>query len=1213
MAGTGAASATPEGAAQPGAAQPGAATTATAEPQGAAQGPAAPAAAEAEAPAPESDPRFKGVIKRLERTARKEKAHEPAPRKVTAARAAVKPPANDRSSRAQANQVEVMDQVMDKQEPPAIKQKKDDFLSLLRAEMARIAPRNLDDARNFKKQGKAGQLKATLTGQVQQQKASSTRDIRAATETTPDPDSVEAKQVTPLPAEAAEKPPGNLRSKDVLPLPKAEAEISVEANQQQAEQLMAENDIDEEQLERANEPQFSEALEAKHELAEHADQVPATYRGEEQAYLKSARGAVVAEEQAAKREMRGSRAGSKTDVRSRQETAREKEERERKQVADKIQGMYNATRQKVEGKLNALDGEVNDLFDRGEKAAREQFETYVDREVSAYKRRRYSGVRGKARWVRDLFADLPDEVNRYYEQGREQYIKDMDAVLVRIANRVETRLQEARNAISAGKKEIRTYVESLRGNLQTYGQEAQDDISARFDELQESVDSKKRDLARNLAQRYQASRDKLDQRIKELQAQNKGLLSKFVDKIKEIIKILREFKERIMGLLRQAGNVIRKIIKDPIGFLKKLLSAVKQGFNQFRESILTHLKKGLLGWLFGALASAGIEIPSEFSFKAILGLVLQIIGVTKERLRAKVAKLIGARNIERIEKAWSVVSTLVSEGPAGLWKQIQEYVGDLKETIISEAREWVITQIIKQGVLWVISLFNPVSALIRAIQAIYNVVMFFVERINQIMQLVEAVIQSVTRIVAGDIAAAANWIEQAMGRAVPLIISFLARLLGLGGISEKITSIIKKLQHRVDKAIDKALLKIVGKIKGVIGKVKGGAGRAVAKGKQVLGKLLEWWRLKTQFKAADNQTHKVYYEGKSASSELLVATSPIKVENFLKAKRNEAASIKDAGAKQQQLVTIGQAETLNAEIKKKQKDLVKANAESKTAKQSKPLDANQNLYKDLNRLIKKLGNTLKSLFTPDQSDFPPILLPPFSDNVTATGLKAQFVRKTGLPKGTAANAHKGRLGGWDKLVAAKLTSNSAWVKMHLLTEQLGGQATDSNLTPARGPETNTKFYNQMERYAIDAIQDRKTMIWYQVTVSYHSPPNQDYISSISASWGPYTRKNNNWQEGPASKHAFSQSPAPPDFSGATEAVDFNQDGRTRIQSIVGSESFAKIIIAERENGKFLHYGDLKLRLLRREKTLEGRPIEDLDSKIALVKQAVREGKAKFSK
>src|SRR5262249_34311573 len=107
------------------------------------------------------------------------------------------------------------------------------------------------------------------------------------------------------------------------------------------------------------------------------------------------------------------------------------------------------------------------------------------------------------------------------------------------------------------------------------------------------------------------------------------------------------------------------------------------------------------------------------------------------------------------------------------------------------------------------SMFNPVGAIVQAILTIYNTVMFFVERINQIMAFVEAIVSSVYKIATGDIASAANWVEQALARTIPIIIGFLARLVGLGDVSEKIQGFIQKVQGGVDKAIDKAIEKVV--------------------------------------------------------------------------------------------------------------------------------------------------------------------------------------------------------------------------------------------------------------------------------------------------------------------------------------------------------------------------------------------------------------------
>src|SRR5262249_32263664 len=138
---------------------------------------------------------------------------------------------------------------------------------------------------------------------------------------------------------------------------------------------------------------------------------------------------------------------------------------------------------------------------------------------------------------------------------------------------------------------------------------------------------------------------------------------------------------------------------------------------------------------------------------------------------------------------------------------------DLKDVVISAIQDWLIGQIIKAATIKVISLFNPVGAIIQAILMIYNTVMFFIERINQILELVESIINSVDKIARGDIGAAANWVEKSLARTIPVIIAFLARLLGISGITQKIKEIIKKLQDRVDKAVDKVIEKLMAGIK----------------------------------------------------------------------------------------------------------------------------------------------------------------------------------------------------------------------------------------------------------------------------------------------------------------------------------------------------------------------------------------------------------------
>ena len=101
--------------------------------------------------------------------------------------------------------------------------------------------------------------------------------------------------------------------------------------------------------------------------------------------------------------------------------------------------------------------------------------------------------------------------------------------------------------------------------------------------------------------------------------------------------------------------------------------------------------------------------------------------------------------------------------------------------------------------------------------------MFFVERLRQIGQVVAAFIDSIAAIAAGTIGAAANRVEQTMAGLLTLVISFLARIAGLGKVSDAVVGVVKKIRAPIDKALDKVVEWIVTMAKKV-GKLFGGGG-----------------------------------------------------------------------------------------------------------------------------------------------------------------------------------------------------------------------------------------------------------------------------------------------------------------------------------------------------------------------------------------------------
>ncbi|HEV2801609.1 MAG TPA: hypothetical protein VGW12_13980 [Pyrinomonadaceae bacterium] len=754
------------------------------------------------------------MVEDLKRKSAKVKQHPTPQKKAAEAAAAAKGPPNEKAAGAKGKQVDKIKEAKSKKPEP------NSFLSLLRAEIQKVMPKTLDDTQKFMKGGDAGALKSGLKGNVSQQKQAAAGDTAKASKQPPSQAGIPSKQEQPIPAEAAPPNP-DVPGGEAMPAPTPDAEVSMQDSKQDTEAAMADAEVTDTQLKKANDPRFSAVLSAKDSVAKQADAAPGQYRTKEKSTLTAAVAGAKAASRAGAAAMLGVKSKSKSNVLTRQQAAKAKDEAERKKVSDTIEGIYNKAKEQVEAKLAALDEEVNTQFDSGTDAALAAMKAYTEARIDAYKDERYSGVIGKGRWLRDQFKGLPEAANVFYVEGRNLFTRMMDVVIVRVSNLVEKRLAEAKKIVSDGQQQIKTYVDSLPKNLKAVGQAAQKEVAGRFAELERGIEDKKNQLAQSLAQKYKEAGEKADKALKEIQDANKGLVQKFVEKLGEIIKIIMEFKGKLMAVLRKGWEVIKGILADPIGFLGNLIGALKQGFNQFKANIGKWLIKGIIGWLFGALAEAGVTSPADFSLPSILKLVLQILGITYERMRAKAVKILGPTAVGVIEKLVDYIKTLITGGPAALWEQVKGDLANLKEQVLGEIRTMIITEVVKAAVLKIVSMFNPAGAFVQAVLAIYNTVMFVVEQASRIAALVSSVVDSVSAIASGAIGAAANKIEQSLGAAIPIVIGFLARLVGVGGLPKKATATVKKVQAAVDGAIDKVIARATKFVKGFFAKLKG--------------------------------------------------------------------------------------------------------------------------------------------------------------------------------------------------------------------------------------------------------------------------------------------------------------------------------------------------------------------------------------------------------
>ncbi|WP_333395534.1 eCIS core domain-containing protein [Microcoleus sp. N9_A1] len=748
----------------------------------------------------QNDPGFKAVVNSTKSVAAQEKNHPPAGKKSAEAQAAAVSPANELESKAQDKQVQEMNQ----QQPGQFNAGA--FKAALMEKISAATPQTLEEADNFKDQNKLDSVKGDLSSQVGEEKKQAANPIEEKTKEQPDTSGIPPKSVTALPPKQAGKAPSDIGADKAAPKPKSESEVSLQQGSKSIDKQMADADITEQQLAKSNELQFQSALESKKTAQIHANTAPNAYRQQEQGILTQAQVQAQTTAQTQLQGMHGGREQLLTGVAGLQVDTKGQDEQKRSEVANHIQGIYNNTKQKVETFLSQLDGQVNQQFDQGASAAKTEFENYVDQRMKRYKDERYSGFLGPVKWLGDKLFGMPFEVNAFYQEAKNKFLGRMDKTINNIANHVAKTLNAAKSEIAKGKQQITKYVAGLDPSLKQVGQEAVQEIQGKFDELEQSVDSKQHELIDNLAQKYNENLQQIDAQIEQMKEENKGFVQKAIDFVAGVVNTIGELGKMLAQVLARAISVLPQILANPIGFFSNLANGVKQGFQNFMQNIAgQHLAKGLIGWLSGKVASAGVQMPESLDAEGIFTLVTQIMGLTYENVRERATKRLGEEKVSQMESSVEMFIVLKNQGIAGLWQFVQDTVGDLNQKVMEPVKNYIIESVIKAGITWIFSLLTPASAFIKACQAIYELVMFFVERASQVVDLVNAVLDSIVAIANGAIGEAAKKIEDSLVKALPLVIDLLARVLGLGGVSQKVQGMITKVRGPIDKAIDKVI------------------------------------------------------------------------------------------------------------------------------------------------------------------------------------------------------------------------------------------------------------------------------------------------------------------------------------------------------------------------------------------------------------------------
>jgi len=543
--------------------------------------------------------------------------------------------------------------------------------------------------------------------------------------------------------------------------------------------------------------------------------------------------------------------------------------------------------------------------------------------------------------------------------------------------------------------------------------------------------------------------------------------------------VLGDGARTVLRILRKAGDTYRLILRNPLRFAGYLVKAGKEGFDLFYAHLGQHLKKGLTNWLMGSLQGSNLVLPERFDGPGLLSLALQALGLSYSYVRGKVVDRVGEPAVHRLEQAAHLGKTLLTKGLGAAAQEMGGLLSEFTDTALGSLREWVTTTVVGKAVTKLASLLLPAAALLEAVHSTYTTVMFFLERARQLGEVVTAFLDSVATIAAGKTTDAAKKVEGVMSGLVPLIIGFLASLVGLDKLSGAIQNLLKKLRKPVDLLINKL-------VDFVLKMGKKALGAAQQAGQQVAGVVMGWFGTRQKFTQPNGETHTLFFKGTPERATLMMASK----ETELLVHLRKEEGLLPPGDTSDRGKNVRKALGLAVELQ----GFVLTNA---TALRQKGGDAVLKI-EELSRVM-----ALISGVNPDAMPLPPAAVRGYKRGQKTSDI---YFLSTASSGGQADLDEAPSPNGWELLKAKGFTRNSSpqiWVRMHLVSQKLGGEPKADNLVPAPSRQ-NTGDVLAFETKLKDLVEakDKKgndrynpAVVWLEtgVTAFHDDQPTIDEV------------------------------------------------------------------------------------------------------------------------
>jgi Domain of unknown function (DUF4157) len=785
---------------------------------------------------PDEDPAFQATLKQINQTKRTQRKHSPPEKKLGEVTAAAILPENEQKDKNDRKQhLETITKTAETVDKEKKAFKPETFKQLLQQNLNEIEkhlPQDEVSTRQFKHDKPLEKVKETIGQQVASENEKVAAPITGQVKKDPPDSKIPTKAATALKEAPIGSKPMPIDSQAAVPKPKHDSEISMEEESQKLDVKMSENKMTEEQLENSGEDKFRQTLETKHQAQQEAKAAPQHYRQEEEKGLAGAEKKAEGKGKEQFGAMVGDRQEAFDNVSSKQKDTEKASVDKQQEVFKGLEKIYNDTKNNVGDILTGLSEEVDRIFSEESEQAKKVFEHRVEKKLE--------DIHGLG--IVEFFAGEDTEaIEQVFKEEKNKFLSAMDKTLDKIANLIATKLNEAIQSIEKGRLDSENIFNGLDKEQQEKSLDAMELFRGQYNDLEASVNDKQQELAQTLAESYKSNVDSLRETFDKIDEEvKKTWIDKAIGFIKEVASAIAKLADLLLSILRRVAALIDDILAHPIRFLENLAAGVKAGFDQFIKGIEGYLVGGFFDWLRGSMGGAGITIPEKLDAAGIFSLVMQVLGLDYNSFRQLAVNILGKEETELLEKGVGVAEKgleifqlIRGKDLAGLWEHLKEMIASGLDGIMNQVKETILFETVKKALAFIGSLFTPAGAFIKAVQLLYKGLRFLVDNIDRITELVNAFMDSVEMAVKGNSGGIASRIVNALKNFIVLAIDFLAKLLGLGDLAQKVRKILQAIRKPIVRAIEWLLKKVKPIVKRIFKKIKG----LVKKGKAAVKKI----------------------------------------------------------------------------------------------------------------------------------------------------------------------------------------------------------------------------------------------------------------------------------------------------------------------------------------------------------------------------------------